>query len=73
MDVRFAPLSIPFERRMQTFAVFFYMSMFLFLPTTTMAVGYILLFHTTYFRSSYWMLAHWDENILNCGEILNNL
>ena len=61
MDVRFAPLSIPFERRMQTFAVFFYMSMFLFLPMTTMAVSYILLFHTTYFR-----LAYFDETILNC-------
>ena len=51
IDLRFAPVSIPFERRMQTFAVFFYMSMFLFLPTMTMTVSYVLLFHTTNFRS----------------------
>ena len=51
MDLRFAPLSIPLERRMQTFAVFFYMSMFLFLPMMTMTVSYVLLFHTANFRS----------------------
>ena len=44
-------MSIPFERRMQTFAVFFYMSMFLSLPMMTLTVSYFLLFHTTNFRS----------------------
>ena len=36
---------------MQTFAVFFYMSMFLSLPMMTLTVSYFLLFHTTNFRS----------------------
>ena len=54
MDLRFAPLSIPLERRMQTFAVFFYMSMFLFLPMMTMTVSYLLFLHTTNFRSEIW-------------------
>ena len=41
MGVEFSPLSIPMERRLQTFAVFFWMG--LFVASTLLCLPWILL------------------------------
>lgn len=62
LGVEFAPLNIPFERRLQTLAVIHYIALFIFVPIAVVVGSVYLLF------SSYWWLVAayaawwlWDE------------
>lgn len=51
LGIEFAPFSIPFERRLQTFAVFFYV--FLFFQGLSL-IGFVL-FISLLFTKYYWI------------------
>ena len=67
MGVEWAPVKIPFERRMQTLAVFTYMSLFLFAGLCTLSIMYALLFTPFFFLSI--MYAGWLFYDREIGEI----
>ena len=63
--VRFAPLSVPLERRLQTLAVFFYVFIFILLSPTTLALCLYLFFYSetlNWLPVLYvaWMVYDWD-------------
>ena len=64
LGMEFAPLSIPLDRRMQTFAVFFYMSTALFMGMCTTALLAYLFFYTGYAWVTLlylsWMAYDWN-------------
>ena len=48
LGVEFAPISLPFERRLQTLATFTYMALFLIFPLMNYSILAYLLFYTQF-------------------------
>lgn len=69
LGMEFAPLSIPMERRLQTFAVFFWISSFFFMGPMIFAFMVYLLFYTQYYWISLFYLAWYlgDRNTAESG------
>ena len=67
--LQFAPFRIPLERRLQTFALFYWMSSFLFFGLFTTAVLIYLFFYTRFWCLSLLYLAwmFYDLDTGNCG------
>ena len=69
MGIKFAPLSLPMARRLQTFAVFTYMNLFFFGAIVTLCLSYFFFFHTPYqwIPLLYWAWYFYDYDTGETG------
>ena len=69
LGIEFAPISLPFERRLQTLATFTFMSLFLIFPLMNSTILAYLLFYTQFKWIPLLYLAYviYDRNTCNRG------